>query len=249
MMVSFKPDKASPSPLHQQISDWILQRIEGGEWPPHYRLKGEADLAKEMTVARGTLRTSLRSLIRAGAIIQVHGKGTFVASTGGKMEQPLAGRLVSFAEALSEQGYRFKTRVLSAKVEPAQKAIQKLLGLTAKAGVFRLERVRSVQREPVIHLVNYVPVDRCPGIERHDFRTARLFEAIEESSGHQICSGKRSFEARAASDALSHYLEIPAGSPLLYLEQLTFLRDGSPVEYSEVYLKADRIRVTASLNR
>jgi DNA-binding GntR family transcriptional regulator len=248
-MTSFIPDKASPLPLHQQITDWILQRIEGGEWPPHHKLKGESDLAKDMAVARGTLRTSLRKLIRAGAIIQVHGKGTFVASSGGKMEQPLAGRLLSFSEALAEQGYRFKTSVLSQGVETASAIVRKHLGLSPRQKVLRLERLRFVQGEPVIHLVNYVPIEKCPRIERFDFKRARLFDAIEEASGHRIRSGKRSFEARVANDALARHLQLPAGSPLLYLEQITFLDTGFPIEYSEVYLKADRIRVTTFLNR
>jgi DNA-binding GntR family transcriptional regulator len=248
-MTTFKPDKASPLPLHQQISDWILQRIEGGEWPPRYKLKGEADLAQEMAVARGTLRTSLRRLIRAGAIIQVHGKGTFVAGSGLMMEQPLAARLVSFSEALAEQGLKFKTTVLSVRLEPASASVKKHLGLSSKQKVLRLERLRFVQGDPVIHLVNYVPMDRCPHIEKADFKRVRLFDAIEETSGHRIRSGKRSFEARAATDSLSAHLQIPAGCPLLYLEQVTFFDNGQPIEYSEVYLKADRIRVTTFLNR
>lgn len=248
-MATFRPDKTSPAPLHQQIADWILHRIESGQWPPHHKLKGEADLAKDLAVARGTLRTSLRNLIRAGSIVQVHGKGTFVAPSGGKMEQPLAGRLVSFAEALSEQGYRFRTTVLSARSERPSKPIQKHLGTGAKEPVFRLERLRYVAGEPVIYLINYVSERRCPGIGRFDFRKVRLFDAIEETTGRRIRSGKRSFEARVADEELSRHLQMPAGSPLLYLEQVTYLDGGGPIEYSEVFLKADRIRVTTFLNR
>ncbi|URN13632.1 GntR family transcriptional regulator [Streptomyces radiopugnans] len=70
-----------PTAIHAQISEHIRLRIAGGEWPPHYRLKSEPELAQEFGVSRGTVRRALATLIEEGLLRQVRGRGTFVTST------------------------------------------------------------------------------------------------------------------------------------------------------------------------
>jgi GntR family transcriptional regulator len=106
-----KPDKNISSPIYKQIEEWIRDNITSGKWPVHYKLKAEIDLAEELSVSRGTIRKSIQNLVKKGLLTQVHGKGTFVASD--RLEQPLAQRLISYAEAMTEQGLSFKNIVLA----------------------------------------------------------------------------------------------------------------------------------------
>lgn len=249
VMPLFQLDKTSSVPLHQQIADWITRQIESGKWLPRYKLKGEAELAKDMKVARGTLRKSMQTLIRTGRIVQVHGRGTFVASHEKQLEQPLAGRFITFSEALAEQGLSFKTKVVSQSIGYPPENIRKLLNLKSKQKVFSIQRVRYLSGEPAIHMVNHVSCEFCPGIERLDFWRIRLFDAIEKEFGLQIRSGKRTFEARSANAHLSGLLEVPTGAPLLFIEQISFLANGRAIECSEIHMKSDLIRVTTTLTR
>jgi DNA-binding GntR family transcriptional regulator len=64
-----------------------------------------------------------------------------------------------------------------------------------------------------------------------------------------MADGRRTFGADAARPEVAANLGIPAGSPVLYLEQITYLADGRPVEYSDVWVTTSRIKVTSVLRR
>jgi len=101
----------------------------------------------------------------------------------------------------------------------------------------------------VAWLVNYVRVDLAPGLERLDLVNRSLFGVLENEYGLKITSGRRTFSATAAEAGIAAALGVPEGFPLLYLEQITYLDDGSPVEYSDVWIHSDRMRVTSLLSR
>jgi DNA-binding GntR family transcriptional regulator len=112
-----------------------------------------------------------------------------------------------------------------------------------------MRRVRLIDGSPVAYLVNYVPADLCPGIEQQDFSRKTLFGVLENDYGMAISVGRRTFEAQAALGVVAEQLEIPVGTPVLYLEQVVYLGDGRPVEYSDVWIRGDRLRLTSLLSR
>ncbi|TDB83973.1 UTRA domain-containing protein, partial [Micromonospora fluostatini] len=76
-----------------------------------------------------------------------------------------------------------------------------------------------------------------------------LFGLLENDYGLEISSGRRTFTATAAADRIAEALGVPAGFPLLYLEQITYLDDGRAIEYSDVWIHSERMRVTSLLSR
>jgi len=71
---SLQLEREAPTPLRHQIADAIRERIQSGRWPLHYKLKVGAELAAELSVSRGTLRTALQTLVQEGLLAQVHGR-------------------------------------------------------------------------------------------------------------------------------------------------------------------------------
>lgn len=238
----------APEPLHQQISDRMRKNIALGIWPPHYKLKAEPDLATDFGVSRGTLRRAMRTLIEEGLLVQVQGKGTYVPSST-TIEPPIAQDLLSLAEALERIGVTFETEVLSQRLETSPKHVQGLLDLKENQTAFRLERVRSVEGAPVAYLINYVNASLCPKIETYDFTQRTLFGVIEHDYHYTLATGRRTFEATAASEEVSAILRIPQGSPVLYLEQVVYLANGQPIEYSDVWIRGDRLKLSSVLTR
>lgn len=240
-------DHNGPTPIYLQIERWIQQQIEQGYWPEHYKLVNEIDLANDLGVSRGTVRRAISDLINAGLLVRIHGKGTFVASKN--LEQPLAERLVAFSEALIEQGIPFETQVLAQCLIIPDSRVASLLSVPAGSEVFYLERVRYVAQEPVIYLHNYVVTRRCPGIEEIDFITHRLFQVLEGRYGLKLDWGRRTFEAQVADEKIASLLHIPQCAPIMKLEQIVYLEDGSPIEFSDVWLRGDRFSLTSTLKR
>ncbi|EWT05728.1 GntR family transcriptional regulator [Intrasporangium chromatireducens Q5-1] len=236
-----------PATLHSRISTWIRSQIASGAWPAHFRLKPEPELAAELGVSRGTLRRALSTLIEEGALVQIRGKGTFVTST--VVEPAIAQKLTSLAEDFASQGVALTTKVLRARVTVPPPAVTALLELPNRARIFELVRLRSTPDGPVALLANYVRTDLARGIEKVDFEAETLFGTLAGRYGLHITSGRRTFTATAADDVQARHLDVPAGSPLQYVEQVTYLAGGEPIEYSDVWIRSDRLRVTSMLSR
>lgn len=240
-------DRDSATALHSQISDWMRARIASGEWPRNYRLRTEPDLAEDLGVSRGTLRRALSTLINEGLLKQVQGRGTFVTST--LIEPAIAQKLSTLSEDLAGQGIGITTEVLACEVLEAPWPIASLLDVVPGQGVLRLSRRRSTTLGVVAFLNNYVRTDLAPGIEAVDFTTESLFGVLEGRFNLRISSGRRSFSAEAASPDVAQALDVPLGTPVQYLEQMTYLADGRPLEYSDVWINSARMRVTSILAR
>ena len=233
--------------LHSQISDRIRARIASGEWPSNYRLHTEPELAAELGVSRGTLRRALATLIEQGLLKQVQGRGTFVTST--LIEPAIAQKLSTLSEDFANQGINVATIVLEVDLIEAPRPIASLLDVTPGQRVLRLSRLRSTERGAVALLYNYVRTDLTPGIETTDFTTHTLFGTLEDRYKLKIASGRRTFTAEEASADVSEKLGVRIGAPVQYLEQVTYLSDGRPIEYSDVWINSKLLRVTSLLSR
>lgn len=239
--------RSVPTPIFQQIRDWMKEQIASGQWPEHFKLPSETDLAAELVVNRGTVRKAIAQLISEGALTAIHGRGTFVSSR--EIEQPLAERLVTFSEELLGKGIAFETRVLDSAVTHPDGRVSSFLSIPREALEFSLTRVRLVEGEPLALLKNHVRYDRCPGIEDVDFTTQRLFETMESGYKLRLGWGQRSFEARLADEQVAAMLHISLNDPVMYLEQVVYLQDDTPVEFSEVWFRGDRFRLSAVVRR
>ncbi|MDA8192746.1 MAG: GntR family transcriptional regulator [Thermaerobacter sp.] len=234
--------------LHEQIADQIVARIKSGEWPAHYKLSSEPQLARQWQVARGTVQRALGELIASGLLYRIRGRGTFVAAL--VSGQPLAQRLQSISEALDRQGGVCQTRVLALtttmRIPPwAATALSLPLGKTALA----LKRVKGDQQGPVALIETYLRTDFFPGIEQVDFRQHRLFDVIEKDYRRSIDWGSRVFDVAVADAEMAQALAVKVSTPLLFLEQTTYLVGNIAVECSRSWIRTDRLAVRSVIRR
>jgi GntR family transcriptional regulator len=236
--LSHELSRDAPHPLHDQIAALIRQRVVSGRWPAHMRLPSEPELAQMLEVARGTVRRSMRSLIEEGLLVQHQGRGTFVGSP--ILEQSFAQEIISTAEALDRDGVRYVTT----------DNVAGHLHLAYKDGlVVALRRVRSVDGLAVYVLDNYVVASRCPGLEVADLTKRPLFDVLEQDYGLVVDGVQRTFQAQIATAAIAELLQVGVGTPVLYLEQISYDKDAGPIEYSDVWIRGDKLRLSAWLRR
>ena len=240
-------ERSGPTLIYQQIVDWMRLQITSGHWPEHYRLPSELELVSELSVSRGTIRKAIEQLTKESILLTIHGRGTFVASH--TIEQPLAEKLVGFSEALIMRGIPFETKVIEQKlIEPPQR-IASLLSTPPESPVLFLKRVRMVRQEPIVLLLNYVDARHCPGIETVDFEKFRLFDTLEHRFGLGLGWGQRTFQAQSADETIAGLLAITQCDPVMYMEQLLYLNNGSPIEFSNLWFKGSSFRLSAMVNR
>jgi DNA-binding GntR family transcriptional regulator len=240
-------EHSGPKLLYQQIIEWMQQQISSGNWPEHYRLPSEIDLASQLNVSRGTVRKAITELTSEGMLVSIHGKGTFVNAA--TIEQPLAEKLIAFSEALMEKNIAFTTHVVSQKLVTPPQRISSLLSLPAETPLLYLERVRSVNQSPLIYLINYISIEHCAGIHNVDFENFRLFQILEEQYHLELGWGQRTFQAQAADQHVARMLQIKPCDPVMYMEQLLYLRDGSPIEVSNLWIRGNSFRLSAFVKR
>ncbi|MFI0463216.1 GntR family transcriptional regulator [Saccharopolyspora sp. 5N102] len=237
----------APEPLHVQIAAVFRDDILSGQWPAHFKLPPEPALAEQLGVSRGTLRKAMAVLIEEGLLTQTRGRGTFV--TTGVLEPRIAQRLHSLSEDFRAQGFALDVQVIGARLEGLQMTVQALLGAPPGTPGLKLVRIFRGAQGPLAYLVNWVRADLCPGIEKVDFERHSLFDVLEESYGLPVTEGRRTFSADPAREDVAEALEVPAGTPVLYLEQVTYTRDGQAVEYSDVWINSTAVKVTSLLTR
>ena len=112
-----------------------------------------------------------------------------------------------------------------------------------------VDRLRFVQDEPIVLVTTYLPYALCPGILHADLSTQSLYALLEEQCGLIIADGHRTLEAVPANEYEAHLLQIETGSPLMKLDSVSYLDDGTPIEYYHALHRGDRARFEVELVR
>src|SRR5258708_40091945 len=88
MREAFAVSRASPIPLHVQIRNVLLARIQDGRLKPGAQRPRERELGERFGVSLAPVRQALLDLAKEGYLQRVQGRGTFVRRT--KVEQKIA---------------------------------------------------------------------------------------------------------------------------------------------------------------
>ncbi len=234
-------------PLHAQVADYVRERIYSKQWGVDEPIPSEHELMEMLGLSRGTVQKGIRQLVDEGLLVQQRGRGTFV--TRPVMARPTSGHLLSFAEAMGEQGIDHETRVITHEVRMASGLCARSLGIGAGERFLYLERVRSVDGNPVMYIESHLNLRVCPGLEEADFQSESVFRAMERTSGHGIGGSQVTYSARVAGRRRGQLLDCDEHAPVLQMEQLVSLDDGTPVEWGSVWLPANRCVIKGEASR
>jgi DNA-binding GntR family transcriptional regulator len=222
--------------LHVQLSNILREKIYSHEWGERMQIPSEHELMDRYHLSRGTVRHAIKSLVDEGLLIQMHGRGTFVAEPG--LSHPAGVRPLSFAASLHEQGKDFVTHVLDKRVMNAPDDVAYELEIEPGTAALFLRRVRTVEGEPVICQEGWSNLKECPGLDKVDFVHESAFDAVQECSGRRIVYSKIRYTARVAGKEHGDYLGCEETAPVLVLEQIIRLVDEVPIEWSLTWLKS-----------
>jgi len=244
---AFRARRDEVTPLHEQVSRYLHAQILGGTLAARTKLPAEPDLAAQLDVSRGTLRRAMASLMEEGLIVQRHGRGTFVAASS-DVEAPFVQQITSLAQSLSSRGRPMTTHIRSLDQRPATPREAAGLGIAAGTVVHHLDRVRSDDDGPAMRLVNVMRTDVVPTLDTDSLERAALYDVFDQL-GLAPVRALRTFGATVADDELSALLGVPVGHPILHIEQTSTLPDSRIVEFSDVWVRGDRMRFQVEVRR
>ncbi|MCD4674298.1 MAG: GntR family transcriptional regulator [Anaerolineaceae bacterium] len=234
-------------PFYLQLKGFLQQRIDAGIWQPNDMLPSEAKLCKAYGISRTVVRQALREMEYEGQVYRRKGKGTFVAEP--KIRESLAQRLTGFHQDMADQGLSTSDQVLFLGVVPADSKVANYLKLTVGEGVVKLRRLRHVEGEPIALVTAYLPEGLCGKVVEGDFRAQSLYTFLEREYGLVSAHGKRMIEAVVANEEEARLMQVKKGAPMVLLNSISYLEDGTPVEYYHAVHRGDRTRFEIELVR
>src|SRR5689334_2042278 len=167
--------RKGPLPRYYQLKEIMREKIRAGEWKPGDLIPSERELGEQYGISRMTARQAITELVNEGLFYREQGKGTFVSRH--KTTQQLL-HLTGFTEDIRARGQQPGTRVLAAKMCPADETIAEHLHIRTGQAVFCLHRLRLANDEPLAVEHAYLSF---PGSERlvdDDLETHSLYRLL-----------------------------------------------------------------------
>ncbi|MGH7817258.1 MAG: GntR family transcriptional regulator [Candidatus Binatia bacterium] len=236
----------SPVPLYFKVMTEIRDSILSGAWRQGSQLPGELDLAQRLGVSVITVRQALGHLTQEGLVRRERARGTFV-SWSGPVNQAInlefeAENLVT----LNPEGTSFKLLRTETIEPPAD--LSRDFGLTSGEKLTRMTRVRMAHGQPLAYVYSYVPLRVTAKLPQKSLLKLPLSSVIESAWSVKITDVKHLVSAKLADDEVSRHLEIPTGSPVLFVER-NYLCKKELVLRTVGFYRSDLFRYEIKLKR
>ena len=234
-------DRRSPLPFYVQLKRVLAEGIEDAIWKPGDRLPSEAELCRMFSVSRTVVRQALKEMSYEGLVVREKGRGTFVAEPK-ISSSSLVHSLVGFYQDMEERGLPPTTEVLEQAIIPASQKLAANLKLEPMTPLIKLVRLRFVEDEPIVLVTSYLPYDLCPNLVEADLREQSLYAFLKREYNLAVAGGRRMIDAVLANEQQASLLQVEKGAPLLRLDSVSYLADGTPLEYFHGLWRGDRSR-------
>jgi GntR family transcriptional regulator len=225
---------AAAGPLYLQLKALIQSAIHDGRLRANDALPSEREIASMLDISRVTVRKALTDLVEEGILTQRRGSGTFVTSGATRVEQRLS-RLTSFTEDMLARGLTPSVRWLLKAVAPPTPEEAMVLGLSTGERVVRLRRLRLADNQPMALEQAVVAARLLPNPEAIG---SSLYAALDASGIRPVRALQR-LSAESLGEEEAQILGVEPGAPALYIERISYLRDGRPVEFTKSHYRGD----------
>lgn len=238
-MIDLSANKASSTPLYIQIAKSIRSHINEGRIEKGEAIPSERALCEITGASRVTVRKAVDQLIDEGLLRRKQGSGTFVSE---RIEVP-ATYLGGFTEDAQARGEEpGSVWLIRNYANPTSEEASKLK-VSMSSIVVRLGRVRLSEDEPLAIEHAVVPQSLLPPIEEIG---DSLYAALE-TRGNRPHKGRQKVRASLASPTEAGLLSVQERSAVLRIERITWLDDGTVIEFTRSAYRADRYQFATDI--
>ena len=183
------------------------------------------------------VRQAFQKLKSEGLLIIARGKRPVIGS--GRVPWNFQ-QLRGFSEEMRRRGLTPSAKVLALDVEEPDAETAQALKLGVGERVYRLKRLRFVNRKPVAVVTSYLPSRIFAGIEKQNLEKQSLYHVFENVYRRMLHWAEEVIGAVAAGKEEASVLQTSEGSPLLLIKETTYDSQQVPIEYSVSLLRGDR---------
>lgn len=206
-------------PIYRKIKDYIVEKIDRGEWQVGARIPTEAELEDRFATSRMTVNRAVRELTVEGKLTRRQGLGTFVAD-----HKPRSNflEISSIAEEIKSGGGRYSCRVHLLSEEKASPALAAEMGLKPYSPVYHSIIIHYDSDIPMQLADRFVNPAIAPDYLKQDFASTPPSEyllkiAPEYSAEHVV-------EAMIPDAWVRELIDISESEPCLALTRKTWVK-------------------------
>lgn len=231
---------------YQEISQQIRQEILNGKYQAGDLIPDQNQIAQDFKTTRMTVRKAIQELIISGVLYSKRGSGTFVRkdfkkNLSGKLSdinKPLGTTRNSKPEDVSSKILSFSARM------PTQLEQEKLL-LAATDPIYEIERLRFVKKQLFSYEHTIMPVKIAQLSE--EILKNSIYTYLSDKCGLTISGAHRIVTAQKCTSKDITNKIAKKGDPVLVIQQVGYLEDGQPFEFSNSRFPYHNSQVTADI--
>jgi GntR family transcriptional regulator len=224
-----------PIPLYHQVATVLRRRIVDGEYRSGPALPSEENLCAEFEVSRPTIRQAVGELVQAGLLERRRGSGTYLSHAAGR----IVGHMVrgSMADLLTKSPRTVITVVSIETKRPLPPRIAELISLPEGLGTVIVMEIVTEDR-PFGHTIRYLPDKYGALIDSKALRAETTLGALH-SKGIMVKGATQTIRAQAADVEVSNRLALAFGTPVLFIERLSYGKRREPIELVQTWYRSD----------
>lgn len=232
---------ATTTPRYRVIEQYLLERINAGDFPVNHQIPGEEQLARDFGVSRMTANKAIRDLVQKGYLIRQAGLGTFV--TDRKAESSLH-EVLNIAAEVRGRGNAYSNRVLRCEAIEADDEVALRLGVRVGTPTFHSILVHRENDVPIQLEDRYVNPRWVPNYLQTDFARHTPNEVLVAAC--PISDVEHVVEAVLVDAQIAELLAMDPVTPCLRMIRRTWSNDHL-ISYARLIHPGDRYKLRSAL--
>ncbi|GGI65492.1 MULTISPECIES: GntR family transcriptional regulator [Enterococcus] len=215
---------------YEKIANILRKRIADGIYPPDSLLPNQIELVEEFQVSRVTIKKSINILAMEGLVYSQRGAGTRVLKRGvWGSENYSATEYDGLSQQMKDRN--LTSQIITFEVKFPDDLIREKLLLDKHKPVYKIIRLRLLDGAPYVLEHTYMPTELVPDLNPSILEKS-IYEYLHQQLGITFAGAYRKLKADKADQLDKTYLNCEASDPILEVEQIVYLKDGQPIEYS-----------------
>lgn len=228
-------------PLYYQIKQYILDKIDSGEWQVGEKIPSGPALSDQLKVSVMTVRQAISELVDEGMLVSKRGVGTFVARPKLAIKLPY---FMSYTDEMKLRGFKPATRLVEKGLTRATIEVAMALNISVGSEVYYCERLRLADDEPMCFEISYFSPIRFPDFPFPKKQYESFYRIFEDKYGVEVVRAEQVLQAVKATKKQSQMLKIDLESPVFFFMSREFDGSGEPVAFTEGTYRGDRYSLT-----
>lgn len=219
---------------YEEIANILRDRIAEGVYPVDSLLPTQTELAKEFDASRMTIKKAVELLIIEGLVYSKQGNGTKVLNSSFWDKRESQVRLNNFnglSKDLEKDGRKLSSQVIRFAVAFPSQEVAERLQMDTNSPVYEIIRLRLLDGKPYVLEHTFMPCELVPSLSE-EVLLSSVYHYLLQTLHLKFAGSYRNITAERSDAFDQQYLDCSEYDPVLQVEQVVYLENGRPIEYS-----------------